>query len=885
MNGAFDDTATGTSWLLGGGYPWHSAQNVGVVADAKGGLALRALPDGALGLGAADGSLGGLSLPRGVAVDGDALFVLAQDGARIYRYDPLGQRLTPLPWVGMEGWNGDATDDACRAPRRFCGAGAIAAAGGLLYVADARARRVQVFDHTRLALVCIHDGLGTALDLAAAPDGSAMFILDAARGRVLRIDLDPLYGALPRVVVDAVAAQGADRIAVDGAGRIYLRRRRQGAWVLDVYEPALSAADRPQQHVVDSAQVRERFPVPVVTMDGATIVAPGRLLDPCGVRRPAPEGTRRWRVGAACYATAADTRTLDVLLADGRLRHRWGPLDADGEPTAPDARDAWTIVDVVGRGGSAWILDERHQRVFTHRPGDAALRLRFAAPGDAPRRWRRLAVDPEDCLLLWDGSSEVAERLGADGKLDGSARGQVPIRAVRRFFDRVPVAAPEWPAVRLTRAGALAVPAVPAHPVPAWPPARYLQHGRWTSGWFDSSRHDCQWHVLELALARLPSGSALRLRTRTTNDVATTRVRGFGLPGAWDELAPIVAPLQPPPGATTALDTVLLVQSPPGRYLQLQVDLSGAGDDTPLIKQVRLRFPRESLLDYLPALYSSVLEQRNFLERLLAVVDGTWSRIEREADSFERYLDPDSVPDEALGWLAAWLDLELEGTWSPAQNRRLLQAMVRLRQRWGTVDGLRGWVRVYLANMAGVDEAVLADLDVPGIVEGFVDRRHLLLDDAGATLGTGQPLWGAGVERRFQVGVFDRLGEIEVVSTGDPQTDVLRRGAHTFRVYVPAPLLRSAADEAKLNRAIEAQKPAHASYELVLVEPRLAIGVQSTIGLDSVVAGPGCGTLACRPWNDPPSLPPRGRLGIDTVLAGAHGRPAAPASWLDGDMR
>jgi len=863
MSGMPEDTATGTSWLLGGGYPWHTAGAMGVAANAHNGLSLRALPDGPLGLGAPNGSLGRLTLPRGVAVDGTALFVLAQDGARVYRYDPLDQQLKPLPWVGMEGWNGEATDDACRAPRCFCGASAIATAGGLLYVADPRARRVQVFDHASLALVRIHDGLGAALDLAAAPDGSAVYILDGADGRVLRAPLD---GAAPREVVRAAAAAGADRIAVDSAGRLYLRRRRHGAWVLDVYLVRKHAAERPGEHVTDSAQVRERFPVPVATMDGGTIVVPDRLRDPCGLRRPAPEGTRRWRVGPYLYATAAGTRTLDVLLADGRLRHRWGPLDADGEPAAPDARDAWTVADVVERGGSAWILDERHQRLFTHRPGDAGLRLRFAAPADAPRRWRRLAVDDRSCLLLWDGSADLAERFDADG----GPRGQVPLREVRRFFDRPAVAAPAWPAVRLTRAGALPV---SENPNPTWPAARYLQHGSWTSDWLDSNQYDCQWHVLDLALARLPSGTALRLRTRTTNDAAATRVRGFGLPNSWDDLAPIVAPLQPPPGAGTATDTALLVQSPPGRYLQLHIELTGAGDDTPVLAHVRLRFPRESLLDYLPALYSTVPEQRAFLDRLLAVIDGTWSRIEAEAEHFERFLDPDSVPDEALGWLAAWLDLELEGTWTPAQNRRLLQAMVRLRQRWGTVDGLRGWVRVYLANMAGVDEAVLAALDVPGIVEGFVDRRHLLLADASATLGTGQPLWGACVERRFQVGVFDRLGEIEVVSTGDPQTDVLRRGAHAFRVYVPAPLLRSAADEAKLRRAIEAQKPAHASYELVLVEPRLAIGVQSTIGLDSVVAGPGSGVLACQPWNDPPSLSAQGRLGIDTVLAEADGQP------------
>jgi phage tail-like protein len=849
------------SWLLGAGYPWHSAVATGVVANARAGLALEALPDGALGLGSPDGSLGRLTLPRGVAVDGAALFILAQDGSLVYRYDALNQGLEALAHVGMQGWYGAPDEAAWRAPRRFRDASAIAASAGLLYVADPHTQRVQVFDHDSLALVRIHEHMGAPIDLAAGADG--VYILDGASGRVWRATPD---GAAPQVVVSPAMATSADRMTLDSAGRLYLRRRVDGRQVLDVYQPRLHpAAAAPLERIDASAQVRERFAAPVLTMDDGVIAAPQWLLDPCGIRRPAPANARYWHVGGHLYVAEAGARTLSVLLADGRLRHRWGPLDADGAPTAPDGPEAWSVADVIERAGSAWILDERHQRLFTHRPGEAGLRLRHVAVADAASpHWRRLALDEDGCLLLWDGSAELAERYGPAG----DARGQALLQKVSRLFQRPATAAPQWPTVRLTRTG---VRPAPARAGLVWPAAHYLQHGLWTSEWLDSNLHDCHWHMLDLSIARLPSGATLRLRTRTTNDQAATRVSDAGLPGSWDELQPIIAPLQPQAGADTAVDTDLLAQSAPGRYLQLQIEMSGNGLDSAIIAHVRLRFPSESLLDYLPALYSSMPGQQAFLDRLLSIVDSSWSAIEREANSFERYLDPDSVPDHALGWLAQWLDLPLEGSWTPAQNRRLLQAMVRLRRRWGTVDGLRGWVRVYLANIAGIDEAVLAALDVPAIVETFVERRHLLLADACAVLCTAQPLWSAAVERRFQVGVFDRLGEIEVVSVGDPQTDALRQGAHAFRVYVPASLLRSAADEAKLRRAIESQKPAHASYQLILVEPRMAVGVQSTIGLDSVIAGPGAGVLPCQVWNDPPSLAPRHRLGVDTVLAAEGG--------------
>ena len=86
------------------------------------------------------------------------------------------------------------------------------------------------------------------------------------------------------------------------------------------------------------------------------------------------------------------------------------------------------------------------------------------------------------------------------------------------------------------------------------------------------------------------------------------------------------------------------------------------------------------------------------------------------------------VPDEALPWLAGWLGLTLEGTWTAAQNRRLLRALMALRTTWGTAAGLRAWVRVYIAAFAGIDEGVLEDAGVPGIVESFVERRRLRLN-------------------------------------------------------------------------------------------------------------------------------------------------------------
>ena len=879
---------SGTSVLLGSGCTWRTAGADDAWGDAPGGtvvandnqgLSLPARADGPLGLTSGDDSLGRLVLPRGVAIEGEGVYVLSADGARVWRWNALTQTLDALDHVGLQGL--PAGHDAAGAePRRFRKASAIAVLRGALYVADPEARRVQVFDVHTLALLRIHDGV-EALDLAAG--AHAVYILCRCSGRVLaatpgRDTLDVVVDLASERLADkpylAERAQGWDRIAVDRAGRIYLRHRGDAGVALDVFdlarcEPSASCID---ERILDGAAVRDRFDVPPATMDAAGVLTlPERLLDPCGLCVALAPGVPRWEVGERLYVDDPQDRSLQVFLPDGRLRHRFGPYDAAGIACAADDAQAWSPADVADLQGTAWVLDGRHQRVYVHRMGADTLRRAFAATAAAERVWQRIAIDASGCVLLWDGSTAIVDRFEPNGR----ALGTLALSAVRALFARVRATrepSQRRESVLITRSGTRPR---PARAAPSWPLACYRADGVWTSEWLDSASPDCVWHAVELSLAALPAGSSVVVRTRTCNRKQTAAevaasLDGLARSGSWSVARPLVGAPQPEPGAATAVQTDLLVLSAPGRYLQLQIELTGSGATTPVVQGLRLRYPRESLLQYLPHVYSSHPEQRQFLDRYLSMMQATWAQIEYRLDTFERYADPDSVPPEAMAYLASWLDLRLEGTWSAEQNRRLLQAMPGLRSKWGTVQGLREWVRVYLANIASVDPRELEALDVPGIVEGFVERRALQLNTRGATLGSAQALWSPAVERRFQLGVFDRIGEVELVSVGDPQVDVYRHHAHAFRIFVPAMLVRTAEAEAMLRRAIEMHKPAHATYELVLVEPRLRIGVQSTIELDTVIAAPPAGPLPCATDTGAPSRPLHGRLGYDRALASAR---------------
>lgn len=591
-------------------------------------------------------------------------------------------------------------------------------------------------------------------------------------------------------------------------------------------------------------------------------------------------------------------------------------------------------VDVAAGERGVYVLEANRGRVHFASPHRAGLTL-VADIGNRSGRWTRIAIDKSDSLYLRDIEPSLLDGVKGRAVLDvvvpsrrrparcavervhdgGSVRSRfasptvwsvsAPVSSTMSLRDcdakparhqrfalheslsdpcnvQIPAhdaSAPSPPAhakaqARLSRDGSVFI----ANSKQVAPLRReYTRSGTWISDWLDSAIYQCQWHLVELNFSELPPGSRIVVRTRTTNerpaDNTLPTAHAVASAGSWSPPLAIDAPAQPTMDQLTrAKRQDLLVQSGPGQYLQLQLELEGDGIATPQIARVRLRFPYESLREYLPALYSAPEEQRLFVDRYLGIVQRTWDDIEQTVTRFEQYLDADTVPAGVpMEYLASWMGVRLEGTWTAQQNRRLFGATRDSLPSWGTPAALRQWIAAYLENMSGFSAAEIERTGMPAIVEGFVERRRLMLGRGEtARLGSGEPLWSPNIERRLQIGVFDREGEVELVSVGDPDMDFFRHSAHRFRVYVPAAWVRTEAEEALLRRAIAAQTPAHASYELVMVAPRFRIGVQSTVALDTVIGASANSGLACPSGDRPPSAPPHTRLGFDLVLGAGN---------------
>lgn len=414
--------------------------------------------------------------------------------------------------------------------------------------------------------------------------------------------------------------------------------------------------------------------------------------------------------------------------------------------------------------------------------------------------------------------------------------------------------------------------------VPPLSPAYPLQ-GTWVSLPLDSGMTRCTWHRVVLSGA-LPPGTHVQVLSWSAESeeppdmLALRPAQEWNLAGNWRN------------DGETALQgtTDVLLRSPPGRYLWLKLVFVGDGVSTPCLDNVEVEFPRISLRRYLPAIFGAEPVAADFTDRWLAIFDRTFRDLETVIDRQAHLFDPMACPAgpprrDFLSWLAGWIGVTLERNLPEARRRRYLRHAARLFPWRGTVRGLRQNLYLFLGLERWLDyspgraDCVPCAQSLPAswrpprlILEHFHLRRWMFLDHQ--RLSDNARLWGERVVNRSRLGAGSgpvtagteagaRLGATQLKKTQDPCRDPFHQYAHQLSVFVPAACVRNPAIGRALKRLLELERPAHAQWRIVAVEPRFRVGVQAMLGLDAVIG-----------WQPRPVDLDGTALGRGTVLGG-----------------
>ena len=243
------------------------------------------------------------------------------------------------------------------------------------------------------------------------------------------------------------------------------------------------------------------------------------------------------------------------------------------------------------------------------------------------------------------------------------------------------------------------------------------------------------------------------------------------------------------------------------------------------------------LLDYLPAIFqeppgdASALPVGRFLMAFESILLGLqksraaeWADVQQQPgleeilggarqqgtaelllEGIDRYFDPgpdyptdpvkvkdyNRAPSEFLGWLAGWVALALRDDWTDDHKRKFIAKAVQLYRLRGTKAGVIQFVQTYTG---------------------------------------GPPIEISEQGAQFQLGVHSQIGVDTVLDSGTP---------FFFRVTLTSSDPVGFQKQIDIVTAlIEMQKPAHTSFSLDVKTLQFQIGVNSRIGVDTLLGLP-----------------------------------------------
>lgn len=349
----------------------------------------------------------------------------------------------------------------------------------------------------------------------------------------------------------------------------------------------------------------------------------------------------------------------------------------------------------------------------------------------------------------------------------------------------------------------------------------------------------------------LPPGTHIQLFYVTRDDPA-------GIPVDVNAPNPLADPnwIAIPPGADD-----LFIPRPPSLYLFVGAMLVSDGTATPALHQIRVDFSADPLFERLPALYRNNAPRTDFLRRLTALFGSAFAEIEEEISGIGAVLDPLSVREQDLPWLASWLAVDLDPD-APLSERR--RAIIDAFQN----DGARGTAQ-------GFKAALLIEAGVHATVTEPISEAAWWLLPAAPACGTPGPSAGPRLGEGTRLGAAEPFGAIlsstaafgrsHLIADEEAGAPLFEPSAFRFTVEVHRAEVGTSARLQKVRDAIEREKPAHTVAQLEITEPTMRVGVQARLGIDTVVAGaPAPRALGSPPWRiggDPEPETGSARLG------------------------
>lgn len=276
-----------------------------------------------------------------------------------------------------------------------------------------------------------------------------------------------------------------------------------------------------------------------------------------------------------------------------------------------------------------------------------------------------------------------------------------------------------------------------------------------------------------------------------------------------------------------------------GRFLVLRITLGGNGNVTPSLKRIKIIYPHESYLRYLPAVYQEDPLGREITDRFLSLFESFSMDMEEKIGTITRLLDPASVPDDFTPWLASWLGIVKDQNWPEDKFRKFLASAYSLFKIRGTVKGLTEMITLYTGSSVR-------------IIEHCLHLRPMVL---GADIRVGiSTVVGKKFREPLIIEETSTIGDFTLIEEMDSPEAPFIADAYDFTVFIDAPGLTDT-EHAALIRLIDNEKPVNTRYVLRMSSEAVPRIGTALLGMDTRL------THAYQPL----SLGERSNIGITSI--------------------
>jgi phage tail-like protein len=101
----------------------------------------------------------------------------------------------------------------------------------------------------------------------------------------------------------------------------------------------------------------------------------------------------------------------------------------------------------------------------------------------------------------------------------------------------------------------------------------------------------------------------------------------------------------------------------------------------------------------------AAFQEDDFCQRMMSAFDEILAPVFSTLDCFDSYLDPKLAPEDFVDWLASWVGVEIDETWTLERRRHLIRDAVALYRIRGTAAGLAAHVNLYAGVTPEIHES------------------------------------------------------------------------------------------------------------------------------------------------------------------------------------